>query len=136
MEPVEPVEETIMEGEQEGGRRITRKAYRRRKPGSRSKTVRVAAASIHDVGAPGRWQTVTGMKGIGPLKKGLLKAVGYDATASAPARHAALDRAVEKYGRLSTLRKLNAIAVYTKRTFPSRSRTYKTDRNYVKKTFA
>jgi hypothetical protein len=72
---------------------------------------------------------------IGPLKKGKLKAVGYDATAAAPARHTALDKAVKKYGRLSTLRKLNAIAVYTKRTAPSRSRTYKTDRNYVKKSY-
>lgn len=116
-----------------GGRKITRKAYTAMR---RGKTIRVSAGPVRDVGAPGRWQSVTGMKGIGPLKKGLLKAVGYDANSPAASRHAALERAVDKYGRLSTLRKLNAVAVYTKRTFPSRSRTYKTDRNYVKKTFA
>jgi hypothetical protein len=125
-----------LESQSKGGRtKITRKAYMRRKPGAKTKTVKVPATRIRDVGALGRWQSVTGMKGIGPLKKGELKAVGYDATASAPARHAALDKAVKKYGRLSTLRKLNAIAVYTKRTVPSRSRTYKTDRNYVKKSY-
>lgn len=116
-----------------GGRTIMRRGYTARR---RGKTIRVAPGRIRDVGAPGRWQSVTGEKGIGPLKKGLLKAVGYDATAPASARHAALGRAVDKYGRLSTLRKLNAVAVYTKRTTPSRSKTYKTDRNYVKKTFA
>lgn len=116
-----------------GGRMITRKGYTAVRQG---KTIKVKAAKIRDVGAPGRWQTVTGEKGIGPLKKGLLKAVGYDPTLSAPQRHAALDRAVKKYGRVSTLRKLNAVAVYTKRTVPSRSKTYKTDRNYVQKTFA
>lgn len=115
-----------------GGRKITRKAYTAVR---RGKTIRVKSANIRDVGAPGRWQSETGQPGIGSLKKGLLKAMGYDATAAAPARHAALDRAVKKYGRLSTLRKLNAVAVYTKRTVPSRSKTYKTDRNYVKKRF-
>lgn len=115
-----------------GGRMITRKAYTARR---RGKTIKVKAGPIRDVGAPGRWQTETGLRGIGPLKKGLLKAVGYDATAPAASRHAALDRAVAKYGRLSTLRKLNAVAVYTKRTVPSRSKTYKTDRNYIKKAF-
>lgn len=120
----------IVEEEMDGGRMITRKAY---KAVRRGKTIKVRAAKIRDVGAPGKWQEKTGMKGIGPLKKGELKSVGYDATAKASARHAAINKAVKKYGRLSTLRKLNAIAVYTKRTAPSRSKTYKTDMHYVQK---
>jgi len=73
--------------------------------------------------------------GIGPLKKGELKAMGYDATASASVRHAAIAKAVGAYGRLSTLRKLNAIAVLNKRTSPARAKTFKSDRNWVKKTY-
>ena len=46
---------------------------------------------------------------------------------SAPALHAA----IKKYGGLSTYRKLNAVAVYTKRTSPAASKTFKADRNYV-----
>lgn len=98
----------------------------------RGKTVRVKSGCIKDRGAKGRWQTVKGMLGIGPLKKGHLKEEGYDANAPAAERHEALDKVVQKHGKLSTLRKLNAIAVYTKRTAPSRSKTYKTDRNYIK----
>ena len=72
---------------------------------------------------------------IGPLKTGDLKAVGYDGTNSASQRHAALAKAVGSYGRLSTLRKLNAIAVLNKNTSPTRAKTFKTDRDWVKKTY-
>jgi hypothetical protein len=74
-----------------------------------------------------------GRRGIGKLKKGLLKAVGYDVTTSKTRRRAAVDRAIRKYGRLSTLRKLNAVAVYTRRTSPAKSRTFKSDVKYVQK---
>jgi len=77
----------------------------------------------------------TCVPGIGPLKKGDLKDKGYDATASASVRHAAIAKAVGAYGRLSTLRKLNAIAVLNKNTSPTRAKTFKTDRNWVKKTY-
>jgi hypothetical protein len=73
----------------------------------------------------------TGKPGIGPLKEGELSGVGYSATAKASARHRALNKAIKKYGALPTYRKLNAVAVYTKRTSPVRSKTFKTDRNYV-----
>lgn len=101
----------------------------------RGKTVRVKSKCIKDRGSRGRWQTVKGMLGIGPLRKGDLKNQGYDATAKASKRHEALDKVVQKYGKLSALRKLNAVATYTKRTVPSRSKTYKTDRNYIKKKY-
>lgn len=77
------------------------------------------------------WQKKTGLKGIGPLKKGLLKKVGYDVTAPKTRRHAAVDRAIKTYGRLSTLRKLNAVAVYTRKRSPAKSRTFKSDVRYV-----
>ena len=81
------------------------------------------------------WQKKTGLKGIGPLKKGLLKKVGYDVTARTTRRHAAVDRAVKAYGKLSTLRKLNAVAVYTRKRSPATSRTFKSDVHYVQKKY-
>jgi len=72
---------------------------------------------------------------IGPLKEGLLKKVGYNVTNRAVRRHKAVDAAVKKYGKLSTLRKLNAVAVYTRRRSPLKSRTFKSDVKYVQKKY-
>jgi hypothetical protein len=94
------------------------------KPGRKSRKTRRTA-----------WQKRTGMKGIGPLKKGLLKAVGYEVTTPKTRRHASIDRAVKKYGKLSTLRKLNAVSVYTRRRAPTKSRAFKSDVRYVQKKY-
>ena len=96
----------------------------------RGTTYRVADTCIKNRGAPGMGPAV-----IGPLKKGDLTSKGYAAADSASKRHAALAQAVGAYGRLSTLRKLNAIAVLNKTTSPTRAKTFKTDRNWVKKTY-
>jgi hypothetical protein len=96
---------------------------------------RSKATCVKDIGARGRWQTVRRSIGIGPLKKGELTSLGYSHTLPAAQRHEAIDKAVSKYGRNSTIRKLNAIATYTKRTAPSRSKTYKTDLHYVQKKY-
>jgi hypothetical protein len=104
----------------------TRKAYRR-KTGKTVRGSRVKASHIRDVGAPGKRRA----PGIGKLKPGLMKAVGYDVSAPTSRRHAAVDKAVKKYGRNSTIRKLNAVAVYTRRTSPAKSRTFKSDMKYV-----
>ena len=96
----------------------------------------VKSKCIKDRGAKGRWQTVRRMMGIGPLSKGDLTAMGYIHTRGTTDRHEALDKAVRKYGRAATIRKLNAIATYSKRTGPSRARTYRTDMHYVQKKFA
>lgn len=72
---------------------------------------------------------------IGPLKKGLMKKVGYSVSAKASTRRRAVDKAVKKYGKLSTLRKLNAVAVYTRRTSPVKSRKFKSDVKYVQKKY-
>jgi len=92
----------------------------------RGTTYRVKASCVKDRGSSGV---------IGPLKKGDLTSKGYSATDSASQRHAAIAQAVGAYGRLSTLRKLNAIAVLNKTTSPSRAKTFKTDRDWVKKTY-
>lgn len=72
---------------------------------------------------------------IGPLKKGLMTKVGYSVTGKTSTRRRAVDRAVKKYGKLSTLRKLNAVSVYTRRTSPAKSRKFKADVKYVQKKY-
>jgi hypothetical protein len=72
---------------------------------------------------------------IGPLKKGKLTRLGYHVTSKASTRRRAVDRAVAKYGKLSTLRKLNAVRVYTRRSSPKKSKTFKSDVRYVQKKY-
>ena len=81
------------------------------------------------------WQKRTGRKGIGSLKKGLLTKTGYSVSSSKSRRHKAVDRAVKRYGKLSTLRKLNAVAVYTRRRSPAKSRAFKSDVRYIQKKY-
>lgn len=119
-----------------GGRRIRRVAYTRkaytRKTGTRVKGSRVPARLIRDVGAPGKWRYEhMGAPGIGTLRKGDLTSLGYSASSPTKTRRAAVDRAIKTYGKLSTLRKLNAVAVYTRRTSPAKSRIFKSDVRYV-----
>lgn len=121
-----------------GGRRIRRSAYTRRaytrKTGTRVKGSRVPARLIPDVGAPGKWRYENmGAPGIGTLRKGDLTSLGYSSSAPTKTRRRAVDRAIKKYGKLSTLRKLNAVAVYTRRTSPAKSRIFKSDVRYVQK---
>jgi hypothetical protein len=73
--------------------------------------------------------------GIGMLKKGELSQYGYSSSAPRVVRRNALRKAVQTYGATSTFRKVNALETYSKRTAPSRSKTYRADRNWVKKTF-
>ena len=72
---------------------------------------------------------------IGTLKSGDLAKVGYSVVKPTTRRHRAVDRAVKKYGKLSTLRKLNAVRVFTRRTAPGKSRTFKSDVRYVQKKY-
>jgi len=71
--------------------------------------------------------------GIGELKKGQLH--GYHAKNSKTLRRRSLRKTVRSVGALSAFRKLNALAVYTKNASPTKSKTIKTDRNWVRKTF-
>ncbi len=120
---------TRFSGTQNAGK-IRRRAY------TKKNGTRVPARLIRDVGAKGKWRSKhMGAPGIGTMKKGLMTAVGYSVTAPATKRHEAVDRAVRKYGKLSTLRKLNAVAVYTRRTSPAKSRLFKSDVAYVQKKY-
>ena len=111
-----------------GGRTIRRRGY------TTKRGVRVRSARVRDMGAPGKWSAKHG-PGIGKLKKGELVRLGYSAVKGKTARHRALKKAVKRYGSLSTFRKLNAASTYTNRTSKGRSRTFKADRNWVKKSF-
>jgi hypothetical protein len=123
----EEVDDTSAENPQEvGGRRIIRKGY------TRKSGVHVRASKVRDMGAPGKWSAKHG-PGIGELKPGGL--MGYSPSMSKTARHSKLRKVVKSKGALSTFRKLNALATYTKRTAKGKSKTAKADRNWVKKTY-
>ena len=114
-------------------RGYTRKSYTRRS-GISVRGSRVRSRFIKDVGARGKWRAAHyGAPGIGPLKQGELKRVGYSVDKSVKSRHAAVKRAVDKYGRNSTIRKLNAVAVYTRRTSPAKSKKFKADMKFAQK---
>lgn len=71
-----------------------------------------------------------------PLRKGSpLRQCGYGVHKSAHARQLALRKATMKYGKLSVFRKLNALAILSKRTNASNSRIYLKDREYIKKRY-
>ena len=72
---------------------------------------------------------------IGPLKKGELTSLGYSSSKKAKTRRQALTKAVDRYGPLSTLRKVNAIRVLTKRRAPKTSKTMKADVKYLQKKY-
>ena len=113
--------------------KIRREAYvRYTRKGKRSL---VAASCIRNLGAPGKG--LKGGPGIGPLRKGDLAQFGYVNVSklSSNSRHAALRKAVATCGSLTVWRKLNAVAVYTRRTSPSVSAIFKTDMAWVKSTF-
>jgi Family of unknown function (DUF5771) len=74
---------------------------------------------------------------IGTLKKGLLIKFGYQNVTqlSQQQRHEALTKAIRAYGPLSVFRKLNAVYVYNRKTNPSHSKIFKTDRDWVRLQF-
>lgn len=110
----------------------TRKAYRRT-DGSRVHSTHVSGKCIRNQGAPGKWADEHNEKGIGKLKEGELSSLGYSLRKTARSRHTALNKAARKYGPLSTYRKLNALAIYTKRTSPLLSKKALADRNFIGK---
>lgn len=111
-----------------GRGQIRRASFTRRsKSGKRT---HVASRCIRNMGAPGK-----GVERIGTLKQGLLSKYGYKSQLGMAERHAALKKAVAAYGALSVLRKLNAVAVYTRRTSPAVSAVFKADMKWVRASF-
>jgi hypothetical protein len=80
------------------------------------------------------WQKKHG-PGIGELHKGDLTSRGYSVTKSKTARRSALKKVVRAEGPLKAFRQLNAVAVYSKNSAPTKSRTFKADRNWIRKTY-
>lgn len=74
-------------------------------------------------------------KKIGPLNKGTLRKFGYHTTESSSERQKALAAAVKKIGWLPVFRKLNAVAILTKRTSPTKSKIFQTDKAWVRKKY-
>jgi len=81
------------------------------------------------------WKQKHHSQGIGPLHKGDLTSRGYSASKSKTARRSALRKVVKAEGPLKAFRQLNAVAVYSKRSAPSKAKTFKADRNWVRKTY-
>jgi hypothetical protein len=112
---------------------IKRAAYvRTAKSGKRS---HVPEQCIRNIGAPGKG-LASGEPGIGALRSGELARFGYSDVVhkSVAARHEALKKAIAAYGALSVWRKLNAVAVYTRRLSPASSAVFASDMAWIRKT--
>jgi hypothetical protein len=108
-------------------KRHTRKAY------TRKTRAHVAAVKVRPTQCV-RGYTGPG-KGIGTLKKGALSRYGYGTSKSARSRHIALNAAAKHDGPLTVYRRLNALAVYTKRTSPTTAKVALADRAYIGEAF-
>ena len=73
--------------------------------------------------------------GIGPLRKGELKKHGNSSTNKTAKRHSSLRKALKEFGALGVYRKLNAVAKLGTRTMSKASKTFKRNRNWVRKTY-
>ena len=94
----------------------------------------IPTSRITDQGAPGKWADKHG-PGIQITHPGALSSVGYSVVAKPTRRHASLRKAVNKFGPLSTFRKLQAVGTFTRRTSKGRSKKFIADRNWVKKKY-
>lgn len=112
--------------------KILRKSYKRksyvRKDGSRVKGSKVKASCIKDLGAEGKGKKVVKILRVGSLRK-----YGYSMKSPFSSRQEALKKAVKQYGKSSTIKKLNVISLYNKRTHPKTSKRAKKDMDFVRK---
>jgi len=90
----------------------------------------VGPKCVKDTGLPGK-----GVQSIGPLRKGELTKYGYSISDSEEKRHAALKKAIDKYGALGVYRKLDAVTKLTVRTIPEASKKWGKDRDWVKEKY-
>jgi hypothetical protein len=123
------------------------KSYRRKGslPYERKIRVRVAPTKIKRKGKTVKRKGYTylrkdvGLPGKGPriilVEKGKLSTFGYSTKKSDQARHAALKKAIDKYGALSVFRKLNAMVIMRKRTQPKARAVFEEDREWIREQF-
>jgi len=95
----------------------------------------IPTSRITDRGALGKWADVHKSHGIEITHPGALSSVGYSVVAKPTRRHSALRKAVNKFGPLSTFRKLQAVGTFTRRTSKGRSKKFMADRNWIKKKY-
>ena len=111
--------------------KILRKSYKRksyrRTSGVRVSGTKVSASCIKDRGSRGK-----GKKIFKNLRVGSLTNLGYSISSPKSSRRRSLKKAVKEYGKSSTIKKLNVIAVYNKRTSPKTTKIAKTDMQYVR----
>ena len=115
---------------------LMRKAYnarRRSRSGSRSRSYRVKARCVRGSGADPSHHVPKRDRVIPKLKKGTLRSQGYDTKESASDRHAALRRAVRKYGYRTVMGKVNAVYVLN-RNKPV-GRVFESDKTWLKETY-
>jgi len=89
----------------------------------------VPPACVKDIGKAGKLSA--GVPRIGPLHQGDLKKYGYSYKLPEDVRRKALERAVGKYGALSTYRKLNAVAKLSGLSAPAAAAAFSADRNWI-----
>ena len=70
-----------------------------------------------------------------PVEKGKLSKFGYSTSKSDRARHAALNKAVKKYGALSVSRKLNAMIIMRKRRQPKARKVFEEDADWLREQY-
>lgn len=117
-------------------RRRNGRAYRVYPSASR---MLVRSGCIRNRGRPGKGIFAGGRaasrKLIGPLRKGELRKHGYSSFNKTAKRHSALRKAAKEFGALGVYRKLNAVAKLGVRTMSRASKTFKRNRNWVRKTY-
>jgi hypothetical protein len=103
----------------------------------------VRSGCIRNRGRPGKGadsffkggRRTTTAKVIGPLRKGELTKHGYSSFNTTAKRHSALRKAVKEFGGLGVYRKLNAVAKLGAKTMPRVAKTFKRNRNWIKKSY-
>jgi hypothetical protein len=94
---------------------------------------KTTAASVKSVCVKEKGKSQT--KTMGPRSKGELNRLGYSYKESEQKRHAALRRAIGKYGAIGVFTKLKNTAEIVKRVLPSAAHIYESDRDWVKEKF-
>lgn len=70
---------------------------------------------------------------IPPLKKGMLKRIGYNVNKSDLSRHRAINKGIKEYSKNTMIRRLNAVSVFLKNSSPKKAKIFKKDMYYVQK---
>lgn len=112
-------------------------SYRKNSSAANYPTIKVKVPASNHHKAYTAVRKDLGNPGIGPtvipiMAKGSLSKFGYSTKKSDQARHAALDKAVKKYGAMTVFRKLQAQVILRKRTQPKIRDIFTRDAEWVR----